>query len=164
MWKFPRLTESFVSPLPATEVLARIQGATARPAAQRDIYPAQPLEFFRGKVFATGFEVMRATSRPSAAEIKICGAVITLPDKPAYCVRICFQLNGLWLWLTWSLVALAWLLTAVGAFGGSASGALILPLFALLGSTLALPLAFGSELGRARSYLVELLELVQIHE
>lgn len=162
MWQFPRLTESFVSPLPATEVLARIQGATARPAARRDIYPAQPLEFFRGKVFATGFEVVRATSHPNAAEIKIHGAVMMLPDKPVCCVRIRFQLNGLWLWLTWSIVALAWLLMAAGAFGGSASGALILPFFALLGSTLALPIAFGSELSSARSYLVDLLELAQI--
>jgi len=160
MWKFPRLTESFVSPLPATEVLARIQSATAQPAARRDVYPEQSVEFFRGKVFAANFEVTRSTSRPNAAKVNIRGAVIMLPDKPACRVRIRFQLNGLGLWLTWSIVALAWLLVAAGTFGGSASSALILPLLALLGSTLALPIAFGSELNKARSYLVELLELV----
>jgi hypothetical protein len=159
IWRLPWLTEEFESLLPAPEVLARVQRATARPAHRLNIYPEQPTEFFRGKIFADGFEVTRAVSRPNAAEPAIFGVVAASHNQTTCRVRIHFRLSTLWWWIAWSIVALLWLLKAAGAFGGPVSGALLLPFFGLVASILLLPTAFGSELAKSRSYLMTLLEL-----
>jgi hypothetical protein len=158
-WKLPWLTEKFESPLPVAELLARLQHATARPAHRRDIYPELPAEFFRGKVFAEGFSVTRVISRPNAAELEICGSVAAIPARGGCSVRLHFRLKGLELWLIWSLVSLLWFLKASGAFGGSASGAVMLPLITLPFSVLLLPIGFGNEVAKSRAYLINLLEL-----
>jgi hypothetical protein len=74
-WKLPWLTEEFESSLPAIEVLARMQRATARPPHRRDIYPELLPEFFWGKVFADGFDVVRAVPKRNAGELDISGVV-----------------------------------------------------------------------------------------
>ncbi len=158
-WKLPWLTEEFESPLPAAELLVRLHRATARPAHRRDIYPELPAEFFRGKVFADGFRVTRAISRPNAAEPKIYGSVATIPARRGCGVRIHFRLKGLEIWLIWAIVSLLWFLKASGAFGGPASGAVMLPFITLIFSVLLLPIGFGSEVIKSRDYLVNLLEL-----
>ncbi len=158
-WRIPWLTEKFESPLPAAELLARLQHATARPAHRRDIYPELPAEFFRGRVFADGFYVKRAISRSNAAEPEIYGSVAAIPVRGGCSVRIHFRLRGLELWLIWAIVSLLWFLKASGAFGGSASGAVILPFITLVFSMLLLPIGFGSEVIKSRAYLVNLLEL-----
>lgn len=158
-WKLPWLTETFESPLPAAELLARLQHATARPAHRRDIYPELPAALFRGKVFADGFNVARAISRPNAAEPEVSGSVFSILGRGGCNVRIHFRLKGLELWLIWAIVSLLWFLKASGAFGGPASSAVMLPFITLVFSVLLLPIGFGSEVIKSRKYLVNLLEL-----
>jgi hypothetical protein len=136
-----------------------MQQATARPPHRLDIYPELPAEFFRGKVSADGFQVTRAISRPNAAEPNIYGSVIDRPPQLGCRVRIHFRLKGLELWLIWALVSLLWFLKASGAFGGSASGAVMIPFITLAFSALLLPVGFGSEVVKSRTYLINLLEL-----
>jgi hypothetical protein len=158
-WKLPWLTEKFESPLPAVELVARMQQATARPAHRRDIYPELPAEFFRGEVFANGFIVTRAISRPNAAEPAIYGSVAGFPTRRGCGVCIHFRLKRLWLWLIWAIVSMFWFLKASGAFGSPASGVVMIPFITLVFSVLLLPIGFGSEVIKSRAYLINLLEL-----
>lgn len=153
------LTEEFESPLPAAELVARMQQATARLAHRLDVYPKLPAEFFWGKVFADGFDVTRAISRPNAAEPEISSSVSSIPGRAACSVCIRFRLKGLELWLIWAIVSLLWLLKASSAFGGSASGAVMIPFVALAFSVLLLPIGLGSTVIKSRDYLVNLPEL-----
>ena len=158
-WRLPWLTEEFESPLPAAELVARMQQATAWPAHRLDVYPKLPAEFFRGKVFADGFDVTRAISRPNAAEPEISGSVSSIPGRAACSIRIHFRLKGLELWFIWAIVSLLWFLKASGAFGGSATGAVMIPFITLAFSVLLLPSSFGSDVLKSRGYLINLLEL-----
>ena len=158
-WRLPWLTEKFESPLPAAELVARMQQATARPVHRRDIYPELPAEFFRGKVFADSFTVTRAISRPNAAAPEISGSVTSFSTRRGCGVRIHFCLKRLELWIIWAIVSLLWFLKASGAFGGPASGAVMIPFITLAFSVLLLPSSFGSDVLKSRGYLINLLEL-----
>jgi hypothetical protein len=161
-WRLPWLTEEFKSPLPATEVLARVQRATARPPHRRDIYPQLQPEFFWGKVFIDGFELVRAFPKRNADELNISGVVEAAHNQHTCRVHIRFRLRALEFWIIWLVIALSWLLKAGGAFGGPTSGALIIPFVALSFSGLLLPIGFGSEQAKSESCLINLLELKSV--